>query len=50
MKIFEQFNQVGVSVMIASHDLNLIDEMGYPVISLDDGQLVRNDLALGVAS
>jgi len=50
MQLFERFNQVGVSVMIASHDLNLIDEMGYPVISLDDGQLVRNDLALGVAS
>lgn len=44
MKLFERFNQVGVSVMIASHDLGLIDEMGYPVISLDDGQLVRNDL------
>ena len=49
MQLFERFNQVGVSVMIASHDLNLIDEMGYPVISLDDGQLVRNDLSLGVA-
>ena len=46
MQLFERFNQVGVSVLIASHDLNLIDEMGYPVISLDDGQLVRNDLAL----
>ena len=50
MQLFERFNQVGVSVMIASHDLNLIDEMGYPVISLDDGQLVRNDLSLRVAS
>lgn len=49
MQLFERFNQVGVSVMIASHDLNLIDEMGYPVISLDDGQLVRNDLVLGEA-
>lgn len=46
MQLFERFNQVGVSVLIASHDLNLIDEMGYPVISLDDGQLVRNDLTL----
>ncbi|MDH5518186.1 MAG: cell division ATP-binding protein FtsE [Gammaproteobacteria bacterium] len=44
MHLFERFNQVGVSVLIASHDLNLIDEMGYPVISLDDGQLIRNDL------
>ena len=46
MQLFERFNQVGVSVLIASHDLNLIDEMGYPIISLDDGKLVRNDLAL----
>lgn len=44
MQLFERFNQVGVSVLIASHDLNLIDEMGYPIISLDEGQLVRNDL------
>jgi len=44
MQLFERFNQVGVSVLIASHDLNLIDEMGYPVISLEDGQLSRNDL------
>lgn len=49
MQLFERFNQVGVSVLIASHDLNLIDEMGYPVISLDDGQLVRNDLTLAGA-
>ncbi|MDH5394584.1 MAG: cell division ATP-binding protein FtsE [Gammaproteobacteria bacterium] len=49
MQLFERFNQVGVSVLIASHDLNLIDEMGYPVISLDDGQLVRNDLVSGAA-
>ena len=49
MQLFERFNQVGVSVMIASHDLNLIDEMGYPVISLDGGQLARNDLAMGEA-
>lgn len=46
MRLFERFNQVGVSVLIASHDLNLIDEMGYPIISLDDGKLVRNDLKL----
>ena len=50
MQLFERFNQVGVSVLIASHDLKLIDEMGYPVISIDGGQIVRNDLALGVAS
>lgn len=51
MQLFERFNQVGVSVLIASHDLNLIDEMGYPIISLDDGQLVRNDLtAVGAAN
>ncbi|MDH5393828.1 MAG: cell division ATP-binding protein FtsE [Gammaproteobacteria bacterium] len=50
MHLFERFNQVGVSVLIASHDLNLIDEMGYPVISLDDGQLIRNDLSSRAAS
>jgi len=39
MELFELFNQVGVTVLIASHDVGLIDRLGYPVIALDHGRL-----------
>ena len=35
MRLFQQFNQVGVSVLIASHDLGLIQRLPHPVIQLD---------------
>ncbi len=41
MTLFEQFNQVGVTVLIASHDLELIRHLGHPVITLEQGQLLR---------
>jgi len=44
MQLFARFNQVGVTVLIASHDLDLIKQMGSPVISLDQGVLVHDDL------
>ena len=42
MHLFEQFTQVGVSVLIASHDLGLITEMGYRMLRLDHGALVED--------
>ena len=39
MKLFIDFNQVGVSVLIASHDLNLIERLGHRVIKLDHGRI-----------
>jgi len=45
MELFARFNQVGVSVLIASHDLDLIKQMGNPVISLNQGSLEHNGLA-----
>lgn len=47
MELFARFNQVGVSVLIASHDLDLIQQMGSPVVSLNNGRLERDDLATG---
>ena len=44
MQIFVDFNQVGVTVLVASHDLGLIDELDKPRITLDRGQLILNDL------
>lgn len=39
MGLFEQFNQVGVTVLIASHDLPLISAMRKRIISLNQGRL-----------
>ena len=39
MSLFSLFNDVGVSVLIASHDIPLIEELDYPVLSLDRGHL-----------
>jgi cell division transport system ATP-binding protein len=41
MGIFESFNQVGVTVLIASHDLLLIEAMGYDILALKDGAFVH---------
>jgi cell division transport system ATP-binding protein len=42
MLLFEQFQQVGVTVLIASHDIALITKMNRRVLKLDHGQLVAN--------
>ncbi len=40
MRLFEQFNQVGVTVLIASHDLTLISRMQHRIITLRGGQMI----------
>ncbi len=40
MLLFEQFQQVGVTVLIASHDISLISRMNHRVLKLDHGHLV----------
>ncbi len=40
MQLFEQFSQVGVTVLIASHDIALINDMGRRTLALDHGRLV----------
>lgn len=40
MKLFEQFNQVGVTVLLASHDLALIACLKHRMLTLRDGQLL----------
>ena len=40
MKLFEQFNQVGVTVMIASHELDMIKHMHKRIIVLNKGRTV----------
>ncbi|MEN8214690.1 MAG: cell division ATP-binding protein FtsE [Pseudomonadota bacterium] len=39
MDLFLAFNQIGITTLIASHDLDLINRLGRPVINLRQGQL-----------
>ncbi len=41
MRIFRRFNEVGVTVLIASHDIALIDQLGCRRIALEGGSLQR---------
>lgn len=48
MLLFQQFNQVGVSVLIASHNLELVQRLHHPVIQLNQGRLTSASSAMGV--
>ena len=39
MRIFRRFNEVGVTLLVASHDIALIDKLGCRRIELEDGRL-----------
>src|SRR5690554_5617724 len=43
MVLFEQFNQIGVSMLIASHDLSLITRLRHRILTLDKGRLVKDE-------
>lgn len=46
MNLFAQFSQVGVTVLIASHDLALINEMDRRTLTLDHGNLIAGGTPL----
>lgn len=43
MRIFRRFNEVGVTLLIASHDIALIDQLGCRRIALENGQVQQTD-------
>lgn len=43
MELFARFNIFGTTVLIASHDLDLIKQMRFPTISLNKGMVESND-------
>jgi cell division transport system ATP-binding protein len=45
MKLFKRFSEVGVTVVIASHDVHLIDQVGARRIVLSAGRVVGEDVA-----
>lgn len=40
MTLFEDFNSVGVTVLIASHDLSLISRLHHRIITLREGRII----------
>ncbi len=45
MELFQQFNQVGVCVLIATHDLDLVKRLDKRELKLSQGRLVSGELA-----
>ena len=43
MGLFEDFNRIGTTVMIASHDLALIARLRHRILRLQDGRLVADE-------
>ena len=48
--LFQQLNGQGVTVLIASHDISLIGQLDYPVITLEHGRLAATQFACGRTS
>jgi cell division transport system ATP-binding protein len=40
MQLFERFNDVGVTILIATHDLELIERLGHRRLRLEGGKIV----------
>ena len=40
MLLFDEFNRVGVTVVVVSHDLSLISQLGHRQIRLEEGGLI----------
>lgn len=47
MTLFAQFNDIGTTVLIASHDLGLIAKLNYRVLSLKHGQMISSPFGSG---
>ncbi len=43
MSLFEQFNQVGVTLLIASHDLELIGSLNKRILSIRNGRMLADE-------
>lgn len=50
MSIFQDFSEVGVTVLIATHDIALISKLPYRVLTLKNGMLVNDTAAIATAS
>jgi cell division transport system ATP-binding protein len=44
MRLFEAFHQVGVTVLIATHDLSIVARLNHPILRLKDGCLLEGSV------
>jgi cell division transport system ATP-binding protein len=44
MRLFKRFQEVGVTIVVATHDLHLVHELGLRVIVLDHGHVQGTDI------
>ena len=42
MELFLEFNQVGVTLLIATHDVDLVNRLGKRIINLRDGRVATD--------
>ena len=40
MQLFERLNTNGATIMVATHDINLVNQMGKRVIGIDRGRII----------
>lgn len=43
MEIFKEINAEGTTIVMATHDKEIVDAMGKRVIAIEDGQIVRDE-------
>ena len=43
MRLFQEFNRVGVTLLIASHDLALVESMQKRILTLEQGRLLQDN-------
>ncbi len=50
IRLFEEFNAAGVTVLIATHDLGLIARMKYRTLTLREGTMINDGIVDGLQS
>ncbi len=48
MKLFVELNKLGAAVIVATHDLHLVQSLGKPVLRIADGRLSRSSSLGGI--
>jgi len=44
MEIFQEINNTGTTIIMATHDKEIVDAMGKRVIAIEHGEIVRDEL------
>jgi cell division transport system ATP-binding protein len=50
MQLFQDLNSVGVTLLIATHDIALVEQMRRRVLVLDEGRMIQGSSELDVDS